>query len=218
MNKKARIKFSNAVHINTGEVYLDQVYPNLGPDAEEYMEEVIKEFEYQKQREVRERAGLQVNSATGRSERAQEGRYAQDLYYAETSNLRKVKEGVEAIIKERAQNGERIPAGLDPELDAAIAAAQQEKLAGIQAKQDKDRMGAIINAAIDEKVEERMKRDGVGKAEAKGALRQEGVIPGKKDNREDWYRREVLGEEQITQEQDREQQQEKAQKPVLEMA
>ncbi|GEM_PF-6665301 len=223
---KQRVRFSHAMSVNREEVYLDQHFPNLSDKAEDYMVDVIQEFEDRAERAATKYADDQVDSRLGR-EGGQFHNIKSTAFWGYVSNEKVVKENVNAILQERIKAGERIPEGISPEIDAQIAQAEQERADKHMSDQEQKRTNALVKEYIDGRINERLaqlQRDEPHKnhtySSVKGDMRKANELPNKEAGndtelgRAKWYREEIEGPKQ---EQGHEPQQEKAQQPAMEM-
>ena len=180
------------------------------PEAQEFMREVVEEFEGRARAEAHREADdhAAMNGDPRLKDRNLHGRAAANLFEAKTSDFANVTKGVVSIVLEKAKHDE-LPRGVFPKMDAELDKQREQQLAAGQAKKDEIRDNAIVNAAIDEKIAERMQSADIGRAQAMGELRAEGVIPGKKasvEERAAWHREQVEGpQDEQAQEQAQEQ-------------
>lgn len=130
-------------------VYLDQVYPNLSEEAEHFMKGVIGQHLKEVQERANENAEYRTHSRSARTERSQYGAARAD---SRMTDLRAVVLDIQRIVDERIERGDKIPAGISPEVDARAKKAEQERYAGSLSKQEMDRAGALMNQDKKDKI------------------------------------------------------------------
>lgn len=178
---------------------MDQVLPIKTEEQESFFDKVVQDVENDIHNKASQMADMAVPAHADESEaRRLYSKAYHNARNAISENYKDLKTLVDANVNDRINRGDDIPLGISPEVDARVAAIKKALEDEFTAGQEQQRTSIIVNVFEKDMIAAYAKEHGMPKGQAKGVMREKGLIPSKDAGvaeRAAWHRNQIEGPE-----------------------